>query len=173
MKPHEIHRSAAPTLIVVEVVTVSTSRYRKMRAGESFVDESGDMAEKECKAAGLKVLRRTLVSDDAEMITKEVKSFLSGETDVLMFTGGTGISKNDITIETVEGFFDKEIDGFGELLRRSSYPHLGAASALTRATAGVVSGRLILCMPGSPDAVRTALRSFAREIPHAIMVARS
>jgi molybdenum cofactor biosynthesis protein B len=158
---------------VVEVVTVSTSRYEKMRASESFIDESGDTAEKECQAAGLKVSRRTLVSDNAEMIRKEVNSFLTRKSDVLMFTGGTGISQHDITIETLREFFDKEIDGFGELLRRSSYRRVGAASALTRATAGVVSGRLILCMPGSPDAVRTALRSFASEIPHAIMVARS
>jgi len=173
MKSHEGHRRAAPARVLAEVVTVSTSRYRKMQTGESFVDESGDVAEKECQATGLKVSKRTLVSDDAEMIRKEVRSFLTGKSDVLLFTGGTGISRRDITIETVREFFEKEIDGFGELLRRSSYRSVGAASALTRATAGVAYGRLILCLPGSPDAVRTAMRSFGGEIPHAIMVART
>jgi molybdopterin adenylyltransferase len=173
MKPHESHRDAAPTNISVDIVTVSTSRYGKMKAGERFTDEGGDVAEEESQAARFTVVRRALISDDAEMLRSEVECFLSGKSDVLMFTGGTGLSQHDITIETVSKYFDKEINGFGELLRSSSYSTVGAASALTRATAGVKAGRLILCMPGSPDAVRTALKSFASEIPHALLVARN
>jgi molybdenum cofactor biosynthesis protein B len=173
MKPHEIHRRAAPSRIVVEIVTVSTSRYEKVRGGESYTDEAGDAAAEESRLAGMSVVRRAIISDDANMLRTEIENFLGGKSDVLMFTGGTGISDHDITIETIRKFFDKELDGFGELLRRESYRKIGAASVLTRATAGVVSGRLVLCMPGSPDAVKTALRSFAGEIPHALLVARS
>jgi len=76
-----------------------------------------------------------------------------------------------VTIETVRPFFDKELDGFGELVRRLGYEEIGSAALLTRATAGVVSGKIIVCLPGSPDAVRTAMRAFAGEFSHARFVA--
>lgn len=173
MKPHEGHRKHAPVRVTVEIVTVSTSRYGKMAAGEQYTDEAGDTAMRECERIGFTVSSRRLISDDAVTLRASVRHFLSGKSDVLMFAGGTGISRRDITIETVSEFFEKELDGFGELLRRASYPRVGAASALSRATAGVVKGKLIMCMPGSPDAVRTALKTFGSEVPHALFVARS
>lgn len=152
---------------------MSSSRYAKMRKREEYTDEAGEVAEKESRSAGHTVSGRGLVSDDAMMIRTEVRRFLSGSDDVLLLTGGTGISGADITIETVRPFLEKELEGFGELLRRLSYDEVGSAAVLTRATAGVVGGKLIVCMPGSPGAVRTALRSFAGEFPHALFVARS
>ncbi|HYB75855.1 MAG TPA: molybdenum cofactor biosynthesis protein B [Nitrososphaerales archaeon] len=173
MKPHEGHRKSAPSEVAVEIVTVSSSRYNKMESGEDYTDEAGDAARDESEKIGFKISSRHLVSDDAEALRTCVRRFLTGNADVLLFTGGTGISRRDITIETASKFFEKELDGFGELLRRTSYPRVGAASALTRATAGVAKGKLIVCMPGSPDAVRTALKVFGSEIPHVLFVARS
>lgn len=173
MKPHEGHRKSAPIEVTVEIVTVSSSRYEKMESGEDYADEAGDAAKDESEKIGFKVSSRHLVSDDATALRTCVRRFLSGDADVLLFTGGTGISSRDITIETVSVYFEKELDGFGELLRRTSFPRIGAASALTRATAGVAQGKLIVCMPGSPDAVRTAMKVFGNEIPHALFVARS
>lgn len=173
MKPHESHRKNAPTDLSVEIVTVSSSRFEKMEADERYADEAGDVAEEESRRMGFAISKRALVSDNAGMLQTYVNRFLSGKADVLLLTGGTGVSPRDITIETVSEFFEKELDGFGELLRRESYTKIGAASALTRATAGVAKGKLIVCMPGSPDAVRTALVAFGSEIPHAIFVARS
>jgi molybdopterin adenylyltransferase len=173
LKPHQEHRERGPKRLRVAIVTVSTSRYALAAAGKSRSDGAGREAEEGAKGAGHRVTSRSLVSDDAKMIRREVKGFLSGDDDVLLFTGGTGISERDITVETVRPFFEKELEGFGELFRRLSYDEVGAAAFLTRATAGVAKGKLIVCMPGSPSGVRAALRAFAGEFSHAIYIARS
>lgn len=156
----------------MRVVTVSSSRYEKKRSGEAFSDESGDVAEASAKDAGNEVTGRSLISDDADMLRDEVEGFLRGGDDVLLLTGGTGVSSRDITIETVRPYFEKELPGFGELFRRLSHDEIGSAAMLTRATAGVAKGKLLVCMPGSPGAVRTALRASMAEFPHMLYVAR-
>jgi molybdopterin adenylyltransferase len=156
----------------VAVVTVSTSRYAKMKEGAEFGDEGGDVAAEEARRAGHEVSHRSLISDNSAMIRKEVRNFLSGKDDVLLFTGGTGLSPRDLTVETVRPFFEKELDGFGELVRRLGYDEIGSAAALTRSTAGVASGKLIVCMPGSPNGVRTAMRAFVSQFPHILFIAK-
>ena len=155
------------------LVTVSTSRYHSKTRGEAVVDEYGDIAEREVGRLGHAVLKRSLISDDAVKIENCVKEFLGGEGDVLVFLGGTGVSPTDVTIETVRPLLEKELDGFGELLRASSARRIGPAAALTRATAGVARGKAILCVPGSPDAAEEAFRLFGGELPHVLFVARS
>ncbi len=143
-----------------------------MAKGDQYSDDAGDIAAQEAEKAGHHVAYRGLVSDDAAMIRREVKGFLAGKDDVLLLTGGTGLSPRDITVETVGPFLEKELDGFGELVRRFGYDEVGSSAALTRATAGVAKGKLIVCMPGSPAAVRTSMRAFAGEFPHAVFIAR-
>jgi molybdenum cofactor biosynthesis protein B len=143
------------------------------QGGKPFTDESGDVAEAEMKKAGHVISGRTLISDDRAMLRREARRFLSGKDDVLLFTGGTGVSSRDVTIETVSPLFEKELPGFGELFRRASYESVGPASMLSRAAAGVAKGKLIVCLPGSPRAVETALRTTLSEFPHIIFVARS
>ncbi len=142
-------------------------------SGEDYSDEAGDVAEREIQKAGGAVAGRRLISDDAKMIRRELRRFLSSREDVLLFIGGTGVSSRDVTVETVRPFFEKELEGFGELLRSISYIEVGTAAMLTRATAGVTKGKLIVCLPGSPGAVQTALKNFLSEFPHALYVARS
>jgi molybdopterin adenylyltransferase len=172
VKPHEEHREHAEKRLRIVVVTVSTSRYAKMKGGEAYTDEAGDVAAEEAKRAGHQVARRVLISDDKPMIRRETRAFLSGREDVLLFTGGTGLSPRDVTVETVRPFLEKELEGFGELVRRLGYDEVGAAAALTRATAGVAKGKLIACMPGSPGGVRTAMKAFAAEFPHMVFIAK-
>ena len=171
MQPHEEHRRKAERRLRVAVVTVSTSRYAKMKEGSSYTDEGGDAAAEEVESAGHAVSRRSMISDDRTMLRREVRKLLTGKDDVLLFTGGTGLSPRDVTVETVRPYFEKELEGFGELVRRLGYDEIGGAAILTRATAGVASGKLIVCMPGSPGAVRTAMKAFAREFAHALLVA--
>jgi len=173
LKPHEKHRTSGPKSVAVVIIAVSTSRFAAKTAGQEYSDESGDVASEEIRRLGLKVVRRGLVSDEPEMIRNEVRGFLEGNDDILVLLGGTGVSRRDVTIETVRPFLEKELDGFGELLRSASFKSVGAASVLTRATAGVANGKLIMCLPGSPDAAATALRLFGKELPHALFVARS
>jgi molybdenum cofactor biosynthesis protein B len=172
MKPHESHRRNAERSLSVRIVTVSTSRYAKKEEGESYTDEAGEVAASEVKKAGHEVSYRRLVSDDRAMIRREVKGFLSGDEDVLLLAGGTGLSPRDITVETVRPFFEKELEGFGELVRRLGYDDIGSAAALTRATAGVAKGKLMICIPGSPGGVKTALKAFVGEFPHILYIAK-
>jgi molybdenum cofactor biosynthesis protein B len=173
LKPHERHRAGGPKKVSVALVTVSTSRYAAKRLGKEWTDESRDVALREMARLGYKVVRTELVSDVKPMIRREVRRFLAGSGDVLVFMGGTGISSRDVTIETVRPLFDKELEGFGELVRLVGHRKIGAAAFLSRATAGVAKGKLVLCLPGSPGAARDALRAFGREIPHALFIARS
>jgi molybdenum cofactor biosynthesis protein B len=144
-----------------------------MKAGQEYSDEAGDVAEEQTRQAGHQISGRALLSDDVRMLRREVGRFLSGKDDVLLMMGGTGVSKKDVTIEAVRPFFEKELDGFGELVRRLGYDEVGSAAMLTRATAGVAKGKLVVCMPGSPAAVNSALKAFIGELPHAVFIARS
>ncbi|HMD79287.1 MAG TPA: molybdenum cofactor biosynthesis protein B [Nitrososphaerales archaeon] len=173
MKPHEEHRHRAPEHLKVRIVTVSTSRYASMQEGKKFTDEGGDLAESEAKKGGHSVTGRALVSDDKKMIRLEMTKFLSGGDDVMIFTGGTGVAKRDVTVEAVRPYFEKELVGFGELFRRLSFEDVGFAGILSRATAGIVKGKVVLCLPGSPAAVKLALGNFVGELPHLVFVARS
>ena len=173
MKVHEEHRARATAALSFHLVTVSTSRFKKMKAGERFEDESGDLLEAGVLGGSHELAKRELVPDDASMIRSALQEFLAGASDVLVFTGGTGVAPTDITIETARPFFGKELPGFGEVLRAVSFSKIGSAAALTRATAGTAEGKLIVCLPGAPDAVETALRTFLPEFPHIVSVARS
>jgi molybdenum cofactor biosynthesis protein B len=141
-----------------------------MHSGSEYKDESGDLALRLILEAGHKVDTRTLLPDEKVMIRRAVQDFLKSGAHALVLIGGTGVSPSDVTVETVVPFFDKELTGFGELLRNLSYQTIGSAALLTRATAGTAKGKLIVCLPGSPGAVETALRSFISEFPHIVSI---
>jgi molybdenum cofactor biosynthesis protein B len=142
-----------------------------MHSGSEYKDESGDLASRLILESGHKVDTRTLLPDEKVMIRRVVQDFLKSGAHVLLLIGGTGVSPSDVTVETVVPFFEKELTGFGELLRNISYQTIGGAALLTRATAGTAGGKLIVCLPGSPGAVETALRSFISEFPHIVSIA--
>jgi molybdenum cofactor biosynthesis protein B len=171
VKPHETHRANARHALIFHLVTVSSSRFKMMHSGSEYKDESGDLASGLILEAGHKVDTRSLLPDEKVMIRRVVQDFLKSGTHVLVLIGGTGVSPSDVTVETVVPFFEKELTGFGELLRNISYQTIGSAALLTRATAGTAKGKLIVCLPGSPDAVETALRSFISEFPHIVSIA--
>ncbi|MDA4126702.1 MAG: MogA/MoaB family molybdenum cofactor biosynthesis protein [Thaumarchaeota archaeon] len=170
-KSHEAHRSKGKRVLSFFLTTVSSSRFAKMRDGSAYTDESGDLADQIIRDKDHKVLKRSLIADDPKMIRSTVKGFFRSGADVLVFTGGTGVSPSDVTVETVVPFFEKELVGFGELLRSLSFKRIGSAAMLTRSTAGTARGKLILCLPGSPDGVETALLNFISEFPHVVAVA--
>lgn len=172
MNSYEEHRARSPKVLSFHLVTVSSGRFAKMRGGLDYVDESGDLAERMIREHSHKVVLRTLISDDRAMIRAAVRRFLRTSSDVLVFAGGTGVSPTDVTVETVAPFFEKELPGFGELLRTISYEKIGSPALLTRASAGISRGKFIVCLPGSPDAVATALSSFLGEFPHIVAISR-
>jgi len=171
VKPHETHRANARHVLIFHLLTVSSSRFKMMHGGSEYKDDSGDLAARLIAEAGHKAGTRTLLPDDRVMIRRAVKDFLDSGAHVLVLIGGTGVSPSDVTVETVVPFFEKELTGFGELLRSISYQTIGSAAMLTRATAGTARGKLIVCLPGSPEGVETALRSFISEFPHIVSIA--
>jgi len=171
VKPHEKHRAKAGHALIFDIVTVSSSRFKMMHSGSEYKDDSGELAARLIVEAGHKARTRTLLPDDRVMIRRAVKDFLDSSAHVLVLIGGTGVSPSDVTVETVVPFFEKELTGFGELLRSISYQRIGSAAMLTRATAGTAKGKLILCLPGSPEAVETAIKNLISEFPHIVSVA--
>ena len=168
------HKNHAPKAVNFAVFICSTSRYEAIQKGETTSDASGDTIEKILKNAGHNVLFRRIVSDDKNMIEHAVKSIISNPAvEAAIFSGGTGITSQDITIETVTPFFEKILSGFGEFFRQISYEKIGTGAVLSRAVAGVVKGKALFCIPGSPDAARISVELLiSPEAAHIVKHAR-
>jgi molybdenum cofactor biosynthesis protein B len=153
------HKVKAPKVLNFAVFICSTSRYKLINQGASEIsDVSGDTIVDLLKNSGQNVLFKKIISDDKAMISQVVEQALDmPDLDVAIFSGGTGITPTDITIETVAPFFEKTLPGFGEFFRRISFDRVGSAAVLSRAVAGVAKGKVLFCIPGSPDAVRVAV----------------
>ncbi len=152
------HKAHAPRRVNFSLFIISTSRYEAMRKGEITTDASGDTTEELLKTAGHNLLFRRVISDDKTQIEHAVKSVLDNAgVEAAIFCGGTGITHTDITIETVTPFFEKTLPGVGEFFRRLSFDRNGSSAILSRAVAGVASGKVLFCIPGSPDAARVAV----------------
>ena len=169
------HKSKAPKILTYGIFICSTSRYNQIETGEKNVsDVGGDTIVELLKKAGQKALFKKIIPDD-ETLIQDAVMYATGlnEVDVAIFSGGTGITPTDITIETVLPFFDKVLPGFGEFFRRISYDKVGSSAVLSRAIAGVAKGKAIFCIPGSPDAVKTAVEMLILpEAPHIVKHAR-
>jgi len=133
----------------IEIVTVSDTRTQK-------TDESGRIVRELLECAGHHVADHSIVADSAELIRGVVEGAIS-RVDVVILTGGTGIAPRDVTIEAIRPLLDREIEGFGELFRMLSFNEIGAAAFLSRALAGVVGGKILVALPGSPAACRLGL----------------
>src|SRR3989304_2404085 len=170
----ELHKASAPKSLGIFIITCSTSKYNELSNGESPNDISGDIIEQQVRNAAHKIEGRKLISDSKPMIRKTAKSALTSKNvDVIIITGGTGLSPRDVTIESISPMFDKEIDGFGELFRKISFDRIGSPAMLTRAAAGMTKGKAIFCLPGSPDAVQIALEKLILpELGHIVKVGR-
>ncbi|MCX8171661.1 MAG: molybdenum cofactor biosynthesis protein MoaB [Candidatus Bathyarchaeota archaeon] len=168
------HRSEAPKTLNFAVITCSTSRYREYVETGRVNDPSGDLIVQVLKENRHKVTLRKMVTDDKEMIQKAItRALRSRKVDVILISGGTGISPKDVTIEAVQPLLDKELPGFGEIFRILSYQKIGSAAILTRSMAGVSGRKAIFCLPGSPQSVDLALKEIILpEIGHIIMHAR-
>jgi molybdenum cofactor biosynthesis protein B len=169
------HKAKAPKTLSYGIFICSTSRYKQIQQVNTAVsDFGGDMLVQLLENAGQKVLFKKIIADDETMIQDAAMYALGLENlDVAIFSGGTGITPTDITIETVMPFFDKTLPGFGEFFRRISFDRVGSAAVLSRAVAGVAKDKALFCIPGSPDAVRVAVEMLILpEAPHIVKHAR-
>jgi molybdenum cofactor biosynthesis protein B len=122
-------------------------------------DVSGDQAQRLVEAAGHRVVLRSWVRDERAGIRRAGAAALRRrDVDVLIVTGGTGAAPRDVTPEALEPLFTKTLPGFGERFRARSEQDVGTAAWLSRASAGVARGRLLVMLPGSPRGVAMALQ---------------
>ncbi|MFL2818654.1 MAG: molybdenum cofactor biosynthesis protein B [Candidatus Puniceispirillales bacterium] len=134
--------------INIAVVTISDTRVLDN-------DKSGDVLEKRVLESNHKIISREIVKDDFDKIYQIFKNLINNKKiDVIISTGGTGLTGRDITPEVMKTLFDKTIDGFGEMFRWLSYSKIGTSALQSRALAGVSNGTYIFCLPGSPSACR-------------------
>jgi molybdopterin adenylyltransferase len=148
---HVEHRATSPAATRCFVLTISDTRTVETDSGGAAIVEL-------LEAAGHVVIGRSLVHDDPDTVSGTILDQLGrSETQVIITTGGTGITSRDSTYEAVTGLLEKRLDGFGELFRMLSYKEIGPAAMLSRACAGLSRGRIIITLPGSEHAVRLAL----------------
>lgn len=147
----ESHRRDAPEQLRFAVLTISDTRDSKTDRGGPFLVEA-------IEAAGQRVTRRSICRDEADEIEAAVREAVGDdEVDLVLTTGGTGIAPRDVTYDTLKAVLDSEIPGFGELFRWLSYEEVGAATILSRAIGGVLGGKVVLALPGSPKALALAM----------------
>lgn len=145
------HKAQAPRSVRCFVLTVSDSR-------TEATDTSGRAILDLLTLAGHEIVGRTIVRDEPAAVRHIIERQLADRNaEVVISTGGTGIASRDTTFEAIDTLLEKRLDGFGELFRMLSYEQIGAAAMLSRATAGLAAGRVIVALPGSEAAVRLAM----------------
>lgn len=134
----------------IAVLTVSDSR-------TPATDRSGDVLVERLERAGHHLADRAIVLDDADLIAAKLREWIaSPAVDVVISTGGTGVTGRDVTPEALERVAEKMIPGFGEIFRLISWQKIGSSTVQSRATAGVARGTYIFVVPGSPGACKDA-----------------
>lgn len=150
------HRAAGPEKISVALLTISDTRTLEN-------DTSGDYLAEAITLEGHSLVARCIVKDESTAIYEAFSRFLSGEAQVIISSGGTGIAGRDVTVPVVESLIKKPMPGFGELFRMLSYQEVKGAAMLSRAVGGLAEGALIFALPGSKNAVQTAWEKLLKD----------
>lgn len=146
--------------VSIAIVTVSDSR-------TSETDTNGQYLRAEIERLGHRVVAYHVVKDEADQIAQLLQELGTSDAQLLFFNGGTGISPRDTTYDVLNRALEKTMPGFGELFRMLSWEQVGAAAMLSRATAGVFRGKVVISTPGSPAAVKLAWEKLiAPELEH-------
>jgi molybdenum cofactor biosynthesis protein B len=148
---HTEHKKLSPAVAHCYILTISDTR-------TLATDESGRTICDLLWAGGHQVHGRKVVRDEPDQVREAVETQLANpDVQVIITTGGTGITSRDTTYEAIAGVLEKRLDGFGELFRMLSYQEIGSAAMLSRAVGGLARGTVILALPGSEPAVRLAM----------------
>jgi molybdenum cofactor biosynthesis protein B len=146
------HRKSAPTQVPTAVITVSDTRTLESDTGGALVAQL-------LEQAGHPVVAREIAKDERAQIASALRAQLArDEVRAVILTGGTGVAPRDVTPEAIEPLLERVLPGFGELFRALSYQEIGSAALVSRALAGLASGRVVFALPGSRGAVELAMR---------------
>jgi molybdenum cofactor biosynthesis protein B len=157
------HKESSPRTVTCAVLVISDSRTEE-------TDESGKLLREKLGENGHRVTDYAILKNDSEAVEGKIKELLGNEElQVIITSGGTGVSHRDVTVETITPMLEKQLDGFGELFRSLSYQEIGTASIMSRAIAGVAGAKIIICIPGSLGAARLAIEKIIMpEIGHMV-----
>lgn len=145
-----IDESREKVALRIAILTVTDTR-------SEAEDRSGRTLLERAEAAGHRIVQKRIVRDERAAIEAELRAFIADpEVQVVIATGGTGITGRDVTPEAFHAVYEKEIPGFGELFRWISFSKIGTSTIQSRATAGVAKGTLLFALPGSTGAVKDA-----------------
>jgi molybdenum cofactor biosynthesis protein B len=149
MGVHE-HKKQAPRSVTLGIITVSTTR--------ALIDDtSGQWIREQAEKKGHKIVFHEVIPDDALKIAAALKDGIKeSNPQVILMSGGTGITKKDVTIEAVSPLFNKKLSAFGPLFAKLSMEEIDSAAIMSRATAGVIGNTVVFCMPGSLNACKLA-----------------
>ena len=164
MAVHE-HKNKAHRTVRCAIITLSDTR-------DETTDKSGQRIKALLAEHEQPVVSYQILKDEPDQITAAVRALLTRpDVDVILTNGGTGIAPRDTTFEALQGLLEKEILGFGEMFRMLSYEDIGSAAMLTRATAGVAQGKVIISLPGSTGAVELGMTKLVLpELGHMLFV---
>ncbi len=159
---HHEHRASAPTSLRVAVVSVSSTRTLQ-------TDTAGQWIAKRAVREGHQVVDHRVVDDDRDAIRESVLHLLAdAQPQAVIVTGGTGITPKDVTIEALRPLFTKELTAFGPIFAQLSFEQIDSAAILSRASAGVIGGCIVFCIPGSLKACQLACKALIfPELGHA------
>jgi molybdenum cofactor biosynthesis protein B len=148
---YQEHKHNSPNSVSCAVLTLSDTRTERN-------DESGRIIRQKLSETGHRVILYYILKNESDSILEKIYELLKEEElQVIITSGGTGISHRDITVETISPILEKKLDGFGELFRFLTYNEIGTGSIMSRAIAGMAGGKVILCLPGSPEAINLAM----------------
>jgi molybdenum cofactor biosynthesis protein B len=164
---HKREAHASKRSVRCAVVTISDTRTLEN-------DTGGALLMAELGRGGHEVVDRRILRDEPAAVRAHLAALAErGDVEVVITTGGTGITDRDSTYEAIAGLLEKRLDGFGELFRMLSFHEIGAAAMLSRAVAGTYRRMIVAALPGSPDAVRLALEKLLLpELAHMAWLAR-
>ena len=149
--PATQHRAAAPKILRAAVMTLSTTRTKENDLGGKYICDA-------LRGAGHTIEWYEVLKDDAASIAGALTELRDrAGLDIIVTTGGTGISPTDVTIDAARPIFDRELTAFGVMFTILSHEEVGMACLLSRATAGVMKDKVVFCLPGSPKACRLAM----------------
>ncbi len=161
------HKGKAHWAVRCAIITVSDTRTEE-------TDTSGRRIKELLAAHDHPVVAYQILKDEPEQITAAVQALLEqSDVDAIITSGGTGIAPRDTTFEAIQELLEKEITGFGEMFRMLSYEDIGTSAMLTRATAGVANGKVIVSLPGSTGAVELGMSKLVLpELGHMMFLLR-
>ena len=155
--PATEHKNHAAASFNAAVITLSTSRAKEKTPAP---DKSGDVIQELLEKKGHAVVARQLLPDGKKRLRAAVRKLTKDKNvNVIITTGGTGLSPRDVTIEAVRDLIEKELTGFNALFTQLSFAQVKSASVLSRAIAGSINGKILFCLPGSPRACELAMKS--------------